>query len=103
MAHVLIKYSVPIHSQQATLDGSAGTDVVGWENVAVSIRTNHVAAFATSGIYYPNGYYITDTPSVTLNPPHTGLCDVITVSRCYSRTPKSASLVRLGGSRSGVV
>lgn len=102
MAHVLLKYSVPVYSGDKLLDGSVDSTIRGYQNFAVSIRTNHPARQATAGIYVPTDYYLTGAPQVTLNPPKTGLCDVVAVSTNFSATPRSTVLERRSGSIAGV-
>lgn len=102
MAHVLIRYSIPAYSGDLLLDGSADTTIRGYQNFAVSIRTNHPATLASSGIYAPPGYYITSQPQVSFDPPKVNLCSVVTTSTCFSREPLNTVLDRMSGSTAGV-
>lgn len=102
MAHVLIKYSVPLTTGEATLDGAVDTVIRGWQNFAVSLAINVPITEINAYLYVPSGYYPTGEPSVNLNPPKVGLCDVSITSTNYSATPLSPSLTRHSGSLPGI-
>ena len=102
MAHVVIGYSVPVYNQGELLSGALHSEILCYQNFKVSIKTNVPLALIQAAIYVPSGYYITEQPSVTPNPPKVGLYEVITISSNYSPAAQNAEIDRQSGSHAGL-
>jgi len=99
MSWVIIKYSVPIQNKAELLDGSLGTEVLGYRHIALTIQTHVFKADLPTAMTQlaPLGYYVTDHPQVSPDPPKLEIYQVVSQAEKYSASPLPFAIERPSG------
>jgi len=99
MSKVIIKYSTPVYNAGKKLDGTLSSTIRCWHDVAVTIQTHVPESSLPNALLgaAPAGYYLTQHPQITQDPPKLKIYQVTSFAEKYSASGSGFVLERPSG------